>query len=147
MIRHKKICDLIPHAGTMCLLDEVIACDDDSIVCNTSTHYDPENPLRTVDGLSAVHAIEYAAQAMALHGSLTGHRRQAEAKSGFIASVRDVEMHVKWLHDIFAPMQVTTKRIRSDTNGAAYVFSANGNDQLLVRGQITVTFNISEVAP
>ncbi len=144
MVDHKEICELIPHAGAMCLLDQVITCDDDSIVCNTSTHYDPENPLRTADGLSAVHGIEYAAQAMALHGTLTGHRSQAEGKPGYIASVRDVEMHVKWLHKIIAPMRVTTKRISGDANAAAYVFSATANDQLLVRGRITVAFSTSE---
>src|SRR5881398_1435622 len=61
---------LIPHAGTMCLLDSVLGWDDESIVCTTNTHRDEANPLRRDGRLSALHALEYAAQAAAIHGGL-----------------------------------------------------------------------------
>ena len=65
-----EIRTLIPHAGTMCLLDNVIDWDDESIVCVTNTHRDANNPLRRHNQLSAVHALEYGAQAAAIHGGL-----------------------------------------------------------------------------
>ena len=70
MIDKSEIRRLIPHSGTMCLLDGVVRWDDDSIVCITNTHRDANNPLRRDGQLSAVHALEYGAQAAAIHGGL-----------------------------------------------------------------------------
>ena len=60
----------IPHHGTMCLLDAVDAWDSESIRCRATSHRDPANPLRDAGSLPATAAIEYAAQAMAVHGAL-----------------------------------------------------------------------------
>ena len=60
----------IPHSGTMCLLDRLEAWDDVAIRCTTGSHARPDNPLRTASGLLAPNLVEYAAQAMALHGGL-----------------------------------------------------------------------------
>jgi predicted hotdog family 3-hydroxylacyl-ACP dehydratase len=43
---------LIPHAGSMCLLDGVAMFDDARIVCHASSHRDPANPLRHNNQLS-----------------------------------------------------------------------------------------------
>ena len=53
LIDRSEIRTLIPHSGTMCLLDGVFCWDDDSIVCITNTHRDANNPLRR-DGQSGV---------------------------------------------------------------------------------------------
>ena len=65
-----RIRELLPHAGSMCLLERVVECDAKSIRCETRTQVDRANPLRRDGPLSSVCAIEYAAQAMALHGAL-----------------------------------------------------------------------------
>jgi predicted hotdog family 3-hydroxylacyl-ACP dehydratase len=78
LIEKSEIRCLIPHAGTMCLLDGVEAWDMRSIVCVSSTHRSVANPLRRDGRLSALHAFEYGAQAAAVHGGLlarsSGHR-------------------------------------------------------------------------
>jgi predicted hotdog family 3-hydroxylacyl-ACP dehydratase len=66
----ERIRELVPHAGKMCLLERVVDCDTASIRCETRSHLDRANPLRRNGHLSSVCAIEYAAQAMALHGAL-----------------------------------------------------------------------------
>jgi len=60
----------IPHQGRMCLLDEIIEWSAQHIRCRTATHRAPDNPLRSHDRLGIACGIEYAAQAMALHGAL-----------------------------------------------------------------------------
>ena len=45
----------IPHAGSMCLLDEVVAWDDERICCTATSHRDPGNPLF----LQAVRGVGY----------------------------------------------------------------------------------------
>src|SRR5258708_3794232 len=87
------IAGLIPHSGAMCLLDEVLAWDAATIKCRTASHRQLGNPLSRGGSLAAICGIEYAAQAMAVHGRLadaTGDR----PVSGFLASVREVHCNV-----------------------------------------------------
>ena len=69
-LSRNQIAERIPHAGRMVLLDEVVEWDEEHIVCRSSSHQDRANPLYLAGQLSSVCAIEYAAQAMAVHGSL-----------------------------------------------------------------------------
>ena len=83
MIDANRIRELIPHAGTMCLLENVVELDDTSISCETCSHLDPRNPLRHKGHLSSLCGIEYAAQAMALHGALrSGALKTSALRSG-----------------------------------------------------------------
>src|SRR6059058_4587817 len=77
---------LIPHAGTMCLLDSVLGWDDESIVCTTNTHRDEANPLRRDGRLSALHALEYGAQAAAIHGGLRARAAGTTAPPCYLAA-------------------------------------------------------------
>ena len=61
----REITKRLPHAGSMCLLDEVVEIHGAHISCGTRTHKDRNNPLRSVNGLRATVALEYAVQAMA----------------------------------------------------------------------------------
>ncbi|HEY8710260.1 MAG TPA: hydroxymyristoyl-ACP dehydratase [Burkholderiaceae bacterium] len=105
------IAALIPHSGTMCLLARLQAWDAQRIVCTATNHRDAEHPLRTRRGLLAPCAIEYAAQAMALHGALIGHAAGTHATPGYLASARGVQLHVLRLDDL--PLVVSS----ADTNG------------------------------
>ena len=80
----------IPHQGSMCLLDAVEQWDANDIVCRAVSHCAPDNPLRHGGGLGICTGIEYAAQAMAVHGALLAGTDRAPA-SGYLASVRNVE--------------------------------------------------------
>ena len=46
MLSRARILELIPHQGTMCLLDEVTAWSERAITCRTRSHLAPDNPLR-----------------------------------------------------------------------------------------------------
>ncbi len=81
---HAAIAARIPHAGSMCLLHEVVAWDAGSIDCIARTHRDPANPLRSRNQLATVHGVEYAAQAMALHGALLGGEGAPASRPGYI---------------------------------------------------------------
>ncbi len=62
----------IPHHGRMCLLDEVIEWNAEHIRCRSGTHRMADHPLRSHGRLGSACGIEYAAQAMAVHGALAG---------------------------------------------------------------------------
>ena len=80
----------IPHQGRMCLLDEVVDWNAHHIRCRTGTHRAPDNPLRSHGRLGVACGIEYAAQAMALHGALAGAAAGADggaaSRVGLLAS-------------------------------------------------------------
>ena len=128
----------IPHAGAMCLLDHLLAWDEAHIVCRTRSHRDPGNPLRSAGGLAAPCAIEYAAQAMALHGTL-GAAPGTPPTPGFLASVRAVRLHVPWLDRVEGELQVRAERLAGDAGQALYAFSLHRADGTpLVDGRATV---------
>ena len=57
----RPVAGLVPHAGSMCLLDQVIECGDDHIVCSAVSHRSPNNPLRDAGRLSVSAAIGFIA--------------------------------------------------------------------------------------
>jgi predicted hotdog family 3-hydroxylacyl-ACP dehydratase len=145
MIEHDELCSLIPHAGDMCLLDRVVEWDDTTIVCETSSHQDSDNPLRCEQGLSSVTGIEYGGQAMAVHGSLLGSA-QTQEQTLYLAAVRDVQFEVNWIHDIEHPLTVRAERLMGDDNGMIYQFSILALSRLLVHGRLTVMMSAKEQA-
>ncbi|MCP3850830.1 MAG: hypothetical protein GY694_11430 [Gammaproteobacteria bacterium] len=92
-LNHTEIEQRLPHSGNMCLLHEVIQTDDTSLTALATSHLDSNNPLRLNDTISSVNGIEYAAQAMAVRGSLLYDSPQA----GYIATVRNIEIHKPFL--------------------------------------------------
>ena len=105
------IARVIPHAGSMCLLDRVVHWDAAKIRCTSTTHRDPENPMRVGGQLPAMCGIEYAAQAMAVHGGLSGVG--GKPKAGYLASLRDVACRKNRLDDIEGELIVDAEKLLS----------------------------------
>jgi predicted hotdog family 3-hydroxylacyl-ACP dehydratase len=138
---HAGIAARVPHSGSMCLLDTLRAWCPDAITCTATSHTDADNPLRTAGGLLAPNAIEYAAQAMALHGSLCAAPGSAPTP-GFLASVRGVTLHVPRLDNVAGPLTVAAHKLSGDTRQALYGFTLHSAaGALLVDGRATVILN------
>ncbi|MDM0112393.1 hydroxymyristoyl-ACP dehydratase [Variovorax sp. J22R133] len=131
----------IPHSGSMCLLDRLELWNEERIHCTTSTHTAHDNPLRTASGLLAPCAVEYAAQAMALHGGLLAAEGEA-ASAGFLASVRNVKLAVSRLDDLAGPLHVHARRLSGDVRQVLYEFRvADATERDLVEGRAIVVLN------
>lgn len=113
---------LIPHAGTMCLLDEVVAWDDATIHARTCTHRSASNPLRSDGRLRAVHLCEYGAQAMAVHGGLLARAAGTAAAPGYLVSLRAVELRVARVDDLDGPLDVHGERLLGGEASWQYAF-------------------------
>jgi predicted hotdog family 3-hydroxylacyl-ACP dehydratase len=136
----------VPHQGPMCLLQAMESCSGDEIVCRIGNHTAASHPLRLDGRLPAASALEYASQAMALHGSLAA--RGPPPKAGFLASARDVRFHVDRLDDACAPLRVRAQRLAGDSGQAMYRFELrDGTDRLLVEGRATVVLDTPLAAP
>lgn len=138
-----QIATMIPHTGTMCLLDAVLGWDLRSIRCLSQRHTRLDNPLRRKDGtVSAACGIEFAVQAMAVHGFLiaTDVGRPSE---GYLVSLRDVRMSAALLKNCDSDLIIDAERLMGDEHGATYRFvlgsvDRDGAGRELVRGRATV---------
>lgn len=136
----------IPHRGRMCLLDRLEGWTLEAIHCSADSHQAPDHPLRCRLGLLAPAAIEYAAQATALHQAVN-HAHAADgsgaaARPGFIASARDVHMFRTRLDDVAGRLQVHAVRQHGDSQQSLYRFRVEDEAGcVLVEGRLTVVLD------
>jgi len=139
------IAALIPHRGTMCLLARLDHWDAQRIVCTATNHRDPQHPLRTRRGLLATCAIEYAAQAMALHGALIGQAAGTPATPGYLASARGVSLQVLRLDDLPAAavdeLRIEATRQAGDAQQILYTFKVTHAGAPMADGRAAVVLN------
>lgn len=127
----------IPHQGTMCLLDAVSHWDETQIECSAHSHIALTNPLRNVRGLPISAGIEYAAQAMAVHGALLASSHQL-SQVGYLTHVRNVQWWVSQLDAAGAELTVQATRISGNEVSLLYDFRVLGRDRLLLCGRAGV---------
>jgi predicted hotdog family 3-hydroxylacyl-ACP dehydratase len=137
----------IPHSGAMCLLDTVEAWDDTHVRCTATSHRDAGNPLRSHGRLAAVCGVEYAAQAMAVHGALLGALDGAHdgPPVGYLASVRNVEAHVERLDTLDGALAIEAERVSGGGNTILYGFTVRSNERVLLTGRAAVLLDASAV--
>jgi predicted hotdog family 3-hydroxylacyl-ACP dehydratase len=143
MIERGEIALLIPHAGAMCLLDKVVRWDAGSIRCLTARHRSADNPLQRAGGeIGAACAVEFAAQAMALHGRLL-HETGDAPKPGYLASVRDVRLHTPFLDKIGDDLVIDAALLMGDERTASYSFTLSTAAGEIASGRATVVFDMA----
>lgn len=147
VLDHAWICSHIPHQGSMCLLDSVEAWDGGQIRCRASSHREADNPLRAHGQLGAACGIEYAAQAMAVHGALLAPAGSTTPRAGYLVSVRGANLHVPRLDDIAADLMVEAVCITRNENNILYQFNVRAAGQLLLDGRAAVVVNADALAP
>jgi predicted hotdog family 3-hydroxylacyl-ACP dehydratase len=151
-LNRDEIAARIPYAGRMVLLDDVSEWDDEHIVCRSAMHQDRSNPLLVAGQLSSVCAIEFAAQAMAVHGSLLVRRMPPsptsaltmKPRAGFLASVRNVQMEVARLDDVRGILTIEATRESGDDARVLYVFEVRAGNRMLVSGRAAVVLQMPE---
>lgn len=140
LIGRAEIANMIPHTGAMCLLDGVLRWDATSIQCVSRTHGDDNNPLRVDGQLPALCGIEYAAQAMAIHGGLSGIVG-GKPRAGYLAGLRDVVCFVERLDDLTGDLIVDAEQVMGDASLAIYQFSLRVGATEVLRGRATVALD------
>ena len=153
VLSRDEIARRIPHQGRMCLLDQVSAWDASHIICEASSHQAVDNPLRAHGRLGAACGIEYAAQAMAMHGALVAETgiesglANSPTRGGYLASVRSVSLLVDRLDTLADPLTVHAERITGDSNTVLYRFSLAAGRQTLLSGRAVVVLDAAALSP
>lgn len=135
-----EIAKLVPHAGNMCLLAGVLEWDQDRICCLARGYREPANPLRVQGRFHATSAIEYAAQAMAVHGALTA-RTAGRPRAGYLVSLRDITCRQVFLDDLDGDLTVEAEHVLEDSGGALYRFTVHVGTVEAVAGRAMVIFD------
>lgn len=135
---HCAIAGLIPHAGSMCLLARVDDWDTQRIRCSATSHRASDNPLRSASGLLACAAIEYAAQAAAVHGALNARAAGHAAAPGFLASARGVKLHRLRLDDLPGELAVDTEHLAGHDRQLLYAFTVRHQGAAVAEGRLAV---------
>ncbi|HYE37032.1 hydroxymyristoyl-ACP dehydratase [Methylocaldum sp.] len=129
---------LLPHAGAMCLLDAVFEWDETRIVALATSHRLSDNPLRREEGLGAVCGIEYAAQAVAIHGGLLARERGSLVKPGYLAAIRDLELAVDYLDSVESALVIRAEMLIGNETSLLYAFAVESNGSTLLAGRVSV---------
>ncbi|HEY0505702.1 MAG TPA: phosphotransferase [Lysobacter sp.] len=129
---------LVPHAGAMCLWDEVLQWDAHSIRLRTHDHRDPAHPLRRRGQLHAVHLCEYGAQAMAVHGGLLARAAGEGIRPGMLVALRAVDIFIARIDDLPGALEVEAHCLIADAGGSQYRFDITHEGRTLARGRAAV---------
>ena len=143
MIERATIANLIPHAGDMCLLDCVTMWTADAIRCTTASHRQPHHPLACNGVLSAACGVEYAAQAIAVHGALLrGH--SARAPRGLLVSVRALTISSPRLDSLHGELVIYATRLAGETQQMSYQFMLSGDGRVVLQGRVAVILDVAQ---
>jgi predicted hotdog family 3-hydroxylacyl-ACP dehydratase len=136
-----NIRELVPHGGTMCLLERIVSASEREIVCATRSHRAPDNPLRFGGQLAALHLAEYGAQATAVHGGLVARADNATpTRGGMLAAIRDLTLEVARLDDLTEEILVSATKLFGNADGQIYSFKASAGERILATGRVSVMF-------
>jgi predicted hotdog family 3-hydroxylacyl-ACP dehydratase len=132
---------LIPHSGTMCLLDGVTFWDAETIECVSMTHLARDNPLRVEGRLLGVHLIEYGAQAIAVHGGLLAPVKNRSFRPGYLAAISDAHFYVDTLDSVSSGLNVVATALMRSDAGVVYTIELSSKENgTLVEARATVVF-------
>ncbi|WP_321963146.1 hotdog family protein [Paraburkholderia sp. J7] len=128
---------IIPHRGTMLLLDSVAACSDESLTALASVRAD----AWYADAQGAMPAwigIELMAQAIAAHVGLLSMREGKPARPGVLLGTRRYEAaQAAFASD--APLSVTVSELlRSEEGHGAYGCTIKQDNELLAEATVKV---------
>ena len=137
MLNRAEIERRVPHAGAMCLLDSVRQWDAASIVCEAAAP-NGKHPLRRDAQVPAIAAVEYAAQAAAVHGALLDTAETPRA--GMLAKLSDVELHAATLDAAGGALTVRAELLSRVANGCMYSFEVSDQRACVARGRLLVAF-------
>jgi predicted hotdog family 3-hydroxylacyl-ACP dehydratase len=120
----------------MCLLERLIAWDQQQIFASSQSHRNPLNPLCKNDKLSAIHALEYGMQAIAIHGSLL--HPEAATTIRYLAALREVKLYVTRLDTIDTPLDIEAHCLLNQGDNSVYTLTISTLNKIIVTAQATI---------
>lgn len=137
MLTADEIASRIPHGRSMSLLEAVDSWDDNSIVCVSTNLSSPENVLRENDSLDNLILIEYAAQAVAVHLSLSCQVKSTP-RPAYVGAIKDVVIGEPL--DETQSVLICANCLLKNSQGAVYTFNVTQEGNDLISGKIYLNY-------
>ena len=131
--------NLIPRAGDMVLLDHIVSYQADGLHARSVSHLRASNPLRHGQKLPISAGIEFAAQAAAVHGTLTAQMGNAD-RPGFLALIKETRWHVDRLDNIASELDIRVTQLSVQPASVMYSFQVSAEENNLMTGRLAVFF-------
>lgn len=126
---------LIPHAGSMCLVDTVAEWSEAAITC-TGAAPAAGHPLAGEHGVPAIAATEYAAQATAVHGALLAPGGRPRA--GLLAALMDVQLGAEVIPPDEGALRIDAEMLSRSASGCLYRFDVRTARTTIASGRLMV---------
>jgi len=139
MLDRVDIQRLVPQRGAMCLLDAVVNWDPLHISCRAAVPR-TAHPLVRDHRVPAIVAIEYAAQAAAVHGALLDPA--AAPRDGMLAKLNEVHLHADQIPTDGALLDVRAERLGITERGCMYRFDVSSGNRPVASGRLIVAFGL-----
>jgi predicted hotdog family 3-hydroxylacyl-ACP dehydratase len=127
---------LLPHAGTARMLERVVRWDEAQILVATTRHRAADNPLRKQDRLAAVHLVEFAAQAMAIHGGLRTVAAGEVPQAALLVSVRELQLQCDYIDDLSGELEISANCLLANASGWQYSFAVRHAGATIATGRV-----------
>ncbi|MGI9292679.1 MAG: hypothetical protein ACR2PS_01745 [Pseudomonadales bacterium] len=136
----------LPHSGAMCLIDQVLSWDENGICCSADSHLSPANPLRENGSLPGLCALEYAAQALALHGVLNRPQKMSGARyaEAYVVTSQRLAFEAGDLSNTSESLIITAELTVRHKESAVYAVNVTIGDSCMLHGDLGVM--LSELA-
>ncbi len=118
---------LLPHAGRSRLITRVVSVDAGGIVCEGSPLDAPDHPLRVDGRIERAALVEYAAQAMAIHGRLRSGEA-GPAGVGYLIAVHDMRLGGPGPDAPAGVLRIEAREVLSMGGQVSYAFTATAAD-------------------
>jgi predicted hotdog family 3-hydroxylacyl-ACP dehydratase len=136
----------LPHSGDMRLLQHLLYCSEQSIVCQAGVQQ--PHPLSRQHKLPAWASLEYAAQALACHGLLTlsavasaanAAAEPASFRHAMIIGIRELSCQQEFIHP-YQPCHIEVQLQAQQPQAASCIFRLSQNGQPVSNGQFNVVY-------
>ena len=127
---------LLPHAGTARMIERVLRWDANGIVAATTRHRAADNPLRRNGRLASVHLVEFAAQAVAIHGGLRNAADGKPPQPGLLVSARDVRTTRDHIDDLPGEIEIEAQALMINEASWQYSFTVTHAGVVIASGRV-----------
>ena len=130
---------ILPHSDDMRLIARIVEWDENSIRCTATSHRDPANPLRVGDLLPVLCGLEYAAQALALHGVLVANESadmSLNRERIFVVIAKNVRCQVDRLDGFDDELEIRGRVVFRQSAAAVYGTEVEAAGRILLEGQL-----------
>jgi len=151
LLEGKAIAALIPHSGNMCLLNSVLAWDEQHIEALVTDVHSARNPLRENGELHTIVLVEYAAQAAAVHAALSGGGMVGDVsddvggvgsisgeRAAYIGSIKAMTLHEPTVDRSENELLCNAQCLLNNTNGAIYQLTVCAQEKKLMEARLVL---------